>query len=101
MTEFPLKQCTKCKSNKDPNEFGKNKRTKDGLHNECKACLTKRYREYYSRPGVKEKRSAYMRDRFSRPEVKKKVAEYQRKYYSRPGAKAKLSEYQREWYSRP
>ncbi|KKL75825.1 hypothetical protein LCGC14_2051050 [marine sediment metagenome] len=50
-----MKQCTKCKGKKEPSEFYKDKRCKDGLKCWCKECLHK-YRQ--SEPG-KEVRQKY------------------------------------------
>ena len=41
------KKCCHCNINKSTNEFGKNKRTKDGLQSFCKECRTDRERRYW------------------------------------------------------
>lgn len=44
-----MKTCTKCETSKDFLEFGIRKTTNDGLNNECKACMSERARDHYSR----------------------------------------------------
>lgn len=34
--------CTSCRERKPPSEFGKNKKSKDGIHWTCRSCLNKR-----------------------------------------------------------
>lgn len=46
-----MKQCSKCKANKESTEFFKNANTSDGLARQCKSCA----KEYTHRPGVMEK----------------------------------------------
>lgn len=41
------KVCSKCKSEKDESEFGKDATRKDGLHYWCKECVRKQGRKYY------------------------------------------------------
>ncbi len=66
------KQCTKCKIEKDFTEFNKNKRTKDGLHSQCKQCK-KEYRDK-NRDNISE----YKKDWANKNKDHK--AEYQKKY---------------------
>lgn len=67
-----IKQCTKCKSNKNIDKFGKCKARKDGLNSRCKQCYNDRYislrddilrraRQLY--PLKKEKKKLYDRQR--------------------------------------
>ena len=42
-----MKFCRRCKASKHPAEFGKHKRTKDGLHNFCNRCRSKESRARY------------------------------------------------------
>jgi hypothetical protein len=41
-----LKACTGCGEEKDTADFNRTKRTKDGLHSQCKSCTTEKYRAY-------------------------------------------------------
>ncbi len=41
-----MKRCSKCKLEKDTNQFHKNKNKKDGLHNYCKECNRIRKKKY-------------------------------------------------------
>lgn len=43
-----MKQCSKCKADKDLTEFFKNSTTTDGLARQCKTCA----KEYTHRPGI-------------------------------------------------
>ena len=43
-----MKQCSKCKSEKDESEFHKNKSKKDGLDHRCKQCQAAYYAAYYA-----------------------------------------------------
>ncbi|MCP4258685.1 MAG: hypothetical protein GY774_14470 [Planctomycetes bacterium] len=46
-----MKQCSKCKKRKDENEFGKNRKSKDGLRCWCRDCVA-----VYARGRYKENR---------------------------------------------
>lgn len=52
------KRCSGCKDYKHPEHFSKSKNTKDGLHNECRACHSVRAKREYADPAVKNKRAA-------------------------------------------
>jgi hypothetical protein len=43
----PLKACTKCKTEKSLDQFGKNRSTHDGLQHWCKACSSLYQKSYY------------------------------------------------------
>lgn len=43
------KRCSKCKEWKDVAEFGKNRSTKDGLRNMCRACNKEAQRKYQNK----------------------------------------------------
>lgn len=42
-----IKRCNNCGKLKSINKFYKNKSSKNGLHNRCKECISKYYKEYY------------------------------------------------------
>ena len=42
-----MKRCTKCKKRKDESEFGKERKSKDGLAHWCKKCSCERSRRQY------------------------------------------------------
>jgi len=42
-----MKTCSKCKENKELNDFNSNKKRKDGLTSWCKECIRKRSKEHY------------------------------------------------------
>ena len=44
------KQCTKCKTFKDSNEFGVDSRSRDGLKYWCKVCANRASRQYSKTP---------------------------------------------------
>lgn len=66
-----MKQCTKCKENKEEFEFNKTKNNKSGLTAQCKICLRKRAKNY-------------------RTENSKKFKETRKKYYYNNTDKMKL-----------
>jgi hypothetical protein len=51
-----MKQCTKCKKQKDESEFCKRSRHKDGLSYWCKACESEYARKRYSRDGKRPRK---------------------------------------------
>lgn len=56
MRTTPLKPCLKCKELKPLDEFYKNKRMKDGLHNWCKLCKSEGTSKWYrSDPAIKKR----------------------------------------------
>jgi hypothetical protein len=81
------KVCTKCKIEKNENEFSKNKRTKDGLECRCKEC-EKQYREDNKEKLREQKRQYHQENREEILEKKKQYglehkkekSEYDKKY---------------------
>ena len=56
------KACTKCKTEKPRQEFVKLRRSRDGLHSQCKACISVRRRAYLAaNPAAREKARANCR----------------------------------------
>ena len=69
-----MKICTACREAKSPEEFNKNKRTKDGLRFQCRKCQSAEYRN--NRAAVIE-RVAKWQD-----ENREAVAQYKRAWWS-------------------
>jgi len=57
-----LKECSKCGRSKPLTEFYRMKASKDGRQAYCKACQGAVHKAYVSRPAVKTRLAAYMRD---------------------------------------
>ena len=83
-----LKTCSKCKEEKLRSGFYKNKRHKDGLAYECKACHYVRVKKCRQKKPEHYKKLA--REYQARPEVKARLKEYR----ARPEVKAKLKKRQ-------
>ena len=94
--------------------FRRDSTTSDGLDTRCKECRNEYYREYSSRPEVKQKKWEYKHQpevmekarkrarRYSqKPEVKVRQREYKREYIKRPYVKKKRMEYDKEYRKRP
>jgi hypothetical protein len=86
-----MKTCYKCKEEKPFSDFHKNRTTKDGYHNQCKACKKEWRRSQY----VKNKDRIREQTRKYKQENKEKVREYNRKY--RQENKEKVREYNRKY----
>lgn len=70
-----MKKCGRCKEDKELSEFGKDKRAKDGVCWECRAC---RYNYYYSnKQHIDEYHAQYQKDN---PEI---IAKIRKKYYNK------------------
>jgi hypothetical protein len=50
-----LKKCSKCGIDQPLENFYKAKGTRDGYRGDCKACFAKRAKEWYGKPGNREK----------------------------------------------
>lgn len=75
------KHCYACDSDKPISDFWKNKRTKDGLQTQCKACMI----ENRETPLHKSKMKAYLHDY---------------NIVNKERDRAKKNKYSREWYKR-
>ena len=82
-----MKVCTKCKVEKDFDEFYKNARLKDGLKSQCKDC-DRKYHEKNKERIAKRKKEYNQKNR-------EKVMEYGRKY--RENNKEKIMIYQKKY----
>jgi hypothetical protein len=67
------KQCKRCGSVKPANEFGKNKKAKDGLQSSCKKC----WREYNKKYYKANRADCYQRVQAWRKKNPEKVKQYQ------------------------
>lgn len=54
-----MKTCSKCKTEKLPDDFGRSKQTKDGLKSWCRQCSREYSRQLARRPDQQAKRKAY------------------------------------------
>jgi len=108
------KQCAKCKQVLSKNHFRKDSTSSTGLDDYCKDCRNEYYRQYSSRPEVKQKKKEYSRlpevmkrkrkqaRKYSRrPEVAKRIKAYKKEYRKRDYVKKKRREYEREYRKRP
>jgi hypothetical protein len=80
-----MKICSKCKKEKDINEFGFDKSRKDGRNLKCKKCRNQYAQKYYKYIPLTL-------------EQKEKRREWERKYRKRPNANN--AQKCREWYQR-
>ena len=98
-----MKVCIKCKEEKNPTEFGKHKKRKDGLNIYCKSCIKEICKEYYQ--ANKEYYKEYNQAN------KERLKEYNKKHYQdnkeyhkkykkeyREANKEKIKEYLKEYY---
>jgi 5-methylcytosine-specific restriction endonuclease McrA len=104
------KICSRCKKEKDFNEFPKNNRTKSGLQSWCKSCYREYKKEYSSRPEIKSRISEYGKEYYRRDGVKehrkiysktKVVKERQKEYRNRPEVKEHRSLQGKEYREKP
>lgn len=88
------KQCSRCQRQKEPSDFGPDKRASDGLQSACRECSSKKNKERRDAniEEFRKRESAYYsknKDRINknrsvwRAENKSKVASQKRKYYER------------------
>lgn len=70
-----MKKCGRCKEDKELNEFGKDKRAKDGVCWECKECKLKFYTANKER--FKLQHAQYQKDN---PDI---IARIKKKYYNK------------------
>ncbi len=112
---IPLeKQCAKCGRVLSKHHYRKDCTSSTGLDNYCRDCRNEYYREYSSRPEVKQKKNEYRRQpevmkrhreqarkNYRKPEVKERQRAYKREYIKRDYVKKKRREYDREYQRRP
>lgn len=68
---FMLRTCNRCGESKSESDFPR--RSGDRLRSECKSCRNAYMRDYYQRPGVKEKQHARVARNPRRKEQRKKA----------------------------
>jgi len=78
-----MKTCTKCKCEKEANEFAKHSKNKDGLQVWCKACKS----EESKKPQHKQRQKAYRNE--NQENIKLKKREYQQANRETESARAK------------
>lgn len=79
------KKCSNCGELKPLNLFGKNKRTKDGLHYYCKECQNSKIKKYYKTERGKETLKKYFQSEKGKEALKKQVKKKQEEGYYRFG----------------
>ena len=80
-----MKRCSRCKIEKELDEFNKSKSTKDGLQNMCKLCqkqYQKEYQKQYYQLNREKKKQYFQRN-------KEKRNQYTNQYYHRNPEKNK------------
>jgi hypothetical protein len=95
------KECRKCHRFLPPMEFYRYRRSRDGLTSYCKECNNKRYKDWSSRPEIKEKLKQYKKEYLSKPEIKIRMQEWKRNYNKRPEVKQKMKESHKRYLSKP
>lgn len=63
-----MKVCTKCKTEKRPEDFPKDRRNSTGLSSWCRECHREKSQQKENEPGYKEKRREAMRQRRKNPD---------------------------------
>lgn len=101
-----MKHCNKCDIDKPIEEFGKNKRSSDGLQYYCKECCRIAAKRYRQRPEVKKRQleyqKQYVREYSQRPEVKDRTRKRVReKYRNDPSVRERQAEWAKEYNKRP
>lgn len=106
-----MKTCNKCKIEKHETEFGKCKKTKDGLHSTCKECRNKAAKDKYENDPIhREKIIKQVKDKYQnnnehrenikqqRRERRKNDEEYRNKLNQRKRNKLNDSDYKENYY---
>lgn len=75
-----MKTCSKCNLTKELTNFSKRKERKSGYVSRCKQCVNLYNKNYYLRPGVKEKLLSNHRKYRKDPKFKQNESIYRKKY---------------------
>jgi hypothetical protein len=70
------KICTKCKFEKQLNDFNKNKTRKDGLNNICRVCSNERSKKYYTENTDEHRCNIKIRNKKTIFENRKRMFQY-------------------------
>lgn len=70
------KTCTKCKNEKEKEEFNKNKTKKDGYQNICKICSREKSKKFYNDNVETQRVVIYKQKKDRKKESRQKVNEY-------------------------
>ena len=93
-----MKQCKKCKIEKDNSEFYKHKDYKDGLCSSCKECQKEYQRNYSKNSNYKESQKEYQKsDKRKKWQKSDKCKEYKKKYRKTDKSKKYQKEYNKEY----
>lgn len=68
-----MKICTTCKISKEKEGFYRNKNMADGRDTRCKSCRNKAYKNWYNTDKAQEKIKTYSKEYYKRPGVKEKT----------------------------
>ena len=78
-----LKPCSKCKILKDLSNFAKRSNRKSGYSSSCKKCNKLYQKEFYKKPGIKERIIENKRKLRKNPDFRKKEYAYSIKYQAK------------------
>lgn len=82
------KTCPRCKEEKDPSLFGKDKNRKDGLNPYCKICLNEKSKNYFSANAESVRKTKIEYDRRNKEKIagwRADNSEYLRSYWAEYG----------------
>jgi HNH endonuclease len=82
MSDIPTKRCSACGEEKPatPEFFYRNKGMRDGLLLQCKACRSRKQKEWFSRPEVKERQLSKQKERYHSPGEHERTLAQQKAY---------------------
>lgn len=92
-----MKRCSRCKEEKQEDEFYKSKSCHDGLHPQCKACKRVSDHRAYLKNAEKRKEAQRARYKKTAEDQRVKARERYARRVSTPEGRAALRERQRDW----